>query len=99
MSDTPCKHEDFSASVDVNRLEDTGRFSADVRINCANCGIAMRFLGLPVGLDINGAAVNLDGTEARLGIHPLNEPVLRLPKDVPSGFKFLKPQQEVDNGH
>ena len=63
-----CKHEQFSAQVDVNRLEDSGRFSAEVRIKCAQCGAPFRFLGLPAGLDLNGASVSADGTEARLAI-------------------------------
>jgi hypothetical protein len=49
-----CNHEDFSAMVDVNRLEDIGRFTADVRIECT----------------LNGATVSGDGCEARLAIAP-----------------------------
>jgi hypothetical protein len=63
-----CKHEQFSAQVDVNRLEDSGRFCADVRIQCVQCGTPFRFLGLPAGTDLNGASVSVDGTEARLAI-------------------------------
>jgi len=63
-----CPHEQFEAHVDVNRLSDSGRFCADVRIHCVQCGERFRFLGLPAGLDLNGAAVSLDGTEARLAI-------------------------------
>lgn len=65
---TDCKHENFTANVAVNRLEDSGRFNADIKINCAQCGTPFRFLGLPVGLDPNGACVSVDGTEARLAI-------------------------------
>lgn len=55
-----CKHPDFEAQVNVNRLEDVGRFSADVTIRCALCGVPFRFIGLPGGLDLNGASVSVD---------------------------------------
>lgn len=70
-----CKHEYFEASVDVNRLEDSGRFVADVRIKCAQCGVPMRFIGLPGGVDLEGAATSADATEARLAIAPKGEVV------------------------
>jgi hypothetical protein len=79
----------FAADVDVNRLEDSGRFSADVRIRCADCGKRMRFIGLPMGLDLNGAAVSADGTEARLAIHPTGEKVPGLSDDAPAGFRIM----------
>lgn len=34
-----CPHENFHATVEVNRLSDSGRFSADVRINCSECDL------------------------------------------------------------
>ncbi len=73
-----CKHEGFACSVAVNRLEDSGRFTADVTIECDQCGVQMVFLGLPRGVDIDGAATDLFGTEARLAIHPRGETVPEL---------------------
>ena len=70
-----CKHEGFSCDVAVNRLEDCGRFMADLSIKCDQCGIEMVFLGLPRGVDLKGAATNTSGTEARLAIHPQGETV------------------------
>ena len=63
-----CKHENFKANVTVNKLTDSGRFMADIRIHCNQCGEAFRVLGLPCGLDLNGAAVDVDGTELRIAI-------------------------------
>lgn len=63
-----CKHEEFESSIFVNRLEDSGRFTADVRIWCKQCQEPFRFLGLPTGVDLNGASVSVDGMEARLAI-------------------------------
>ena len=90
-----CTHPEFAAEVDVQRIEDKGRFFADVRIKCAVCGKPLRFLGLPMGLDCNGAAVSPDGTEARLAIHPVNEPVPNYSDDEPAGFRIL-PHREHD---
>ncbi|HEX4112736.1 MAG TPA: hypothetical protein VH020_09395 [Stellaceae bacterium] len=68
MSD--CPHMKFSANVAVNRLEDTGRFSADVTIKCSDCGMPFQFLGLEPGMDTHGARLSIDGLEARLAIAP-----------------------------
>lgn len=81
-----CEHEIFDAFVDVNRLKDSGRFCADVRIKCRQCGEPFRFLGLPAGLDLNGASVSVDGTEAHLAIGTA-ETVANIPEGVcPVGF-------------
>jgi len=84
-----CKHECFMANVEVNRHEDTGRFTANVRIQCDQCGKPMRFIGLPMGVDMNGAAVSVDGTEGRFAIHPKGEAVPGLSDDQPASFRIL----------
>ena len=70
-----CKHQSFECNVTVNRIEDVGRFTADVRVMCVECGTPFRFLGLPLGLDYNSATVSFDGTEARMGIAPMGDAV------------------------
>lgn len=85
-----CKHEKFCSSVTVNRLEDIGRFSADVRITCDDCGIPFRFIGLPAGFDLNSAAVSVDATEVRLAIAPKGEVVTALEGGEPIGFSVKK---------
>jgi len=89
MSD--CKHENFVAAVDVSRLEDVGRFVADVRIKCAQCDVPMRFLGLPLGVDLNSACVSYEGTVAQLGIAPLGETVP--PINGVEGFTIRKTEK------
>jgi hypothetical protein len=48
-----CKHMNFAASVNVHRLtktedaDEAHRYQADVRIQCAECGLPFRFIGLP----------------------------------------------------
>lgn len=84
-----CNHEDFAAEVDVTRLSDSGRLTADVRIKCAQCGLPMRFIGLPAGVDLNGAATSADGTEGRFAIAPKGE-VLTVIDGAPSGFTIRR---------
>lgn len=81
-----CKHENFDAHVRVNRLTDSGRFSADIGIKCRECGVPFRFLGLPAGLDLNGAAVSADGTEARLAIRTSETVANIIDGNCPIGF-------------
>jgi len=68
-----CEHEKFEANVDINRLTDIGKFAADIRVRCKDCGTPFQFLGLPAGLDMEGASVSVDGTEARLAIVPYGQ--------------------------
>jgi hypothetical protein len=68
-----CKHEDFEAHVDVNRMEDTGRFAADVRVSCARCGEPFRFIGLESGVSHTRPMCSVDGIELRAPIEPEGE--------------------------
>lgn len=71
-----CAHKDFSAWVNVFRLEDTGRFSADIRIKCSECDEPFRFLGVPGGLSPYEPRVSIDGLELRAPIEPQGTPTL-----------------------
>lgn len=87
---SPCEHNNFLADVDVNRLEnkhgEIHRYQADVRIKCTECGLPFRFIGLPAGMDLNGAAVSIDGQEARLAIAPKGEVLTPLEDTDIHGF-------------
>jgi hypothetical protein len=85
-----CAHRGFNSRVVVSRLEDSGRFMADVRITCNECGAAMKFVGLTVGLNLDGAAVSFDGTEARLAVVPDGEARPRVSGGV-VGFSLQRP--------
>lgn len=91
---TTCQHENFCVSATINRVEgkDGGieHFSADIRITCEECGVPMCFLGLPRGLDLNGASVNLDGSEGRFAIHPKGQ----TKAELALGFHIRKEQTE-----
>ncbi len=67
-----CEHKEFNANVNVIRLEDSGRFQAEVTIEC-KCGTKFQFLGLPLGLNLSGASMGVDSLEARLSIAPVGE--------------------------
>lgn len=69
----PCQHENFAVNVEVTRMEDKELFAADVTIKCADCQQPFKFLGLPCGLDLQGATTSVDQTEARLAIAPYDE--------------------------
>lgn len=77
-----CSHENFAANVRVNRLRDSGKFTAEVTVTCSDCGLPFQFLGLAPGLDLGGARVSLDGIEAVLAIAPKGA--------VPSPFQALQ---------
>lgn len=63
-----CEHPDFEARVTVNRLSDTHRFTADVRITCVSCRVPFRFLGLPCGVHNDGPTVSANAEELRAPI-------------------------------
>ncbi len=67
---TSCEHHNFQADVGVARIEDKKRFMAEIRVRCADCGTPFQFMGLPPGLNYDGATVSLDGLEANIGIRP-----------------------------
>jgi hypothetical protein len=75
MIEVHCKHEEFESEVEVCRETDVAGttiigYSASLRIHCMQCGVPMRFLGVPVGSLVQGAAVSFDGSEARLALEP-----------------------------
>ena len=83
-----CKHHNFDAKVGVARLEDTGRFIAEIRIHCTDCNQPFQFLGLEPGLDTDGARVSIDGLKANIAICPQGakpNPMQRMAYDI-KGF-------------
>ena len=83
-----CKHTAFNAEVRVARLEDTGRFVAEIKIVCTECNTPFQFMGLQPGFDADGASVSLDGLEANIGIHP--QGTRPNPFQQLLGYKFTK---------
>lgn len=69
-----CEHEDFRATVAVNRLGDEGgpvrNYIADITVSCARCGLPFHFVGVPAGLSFYRPMVNVGATELRAPIAP-----------------------------
>jgi hypothetical protein len=81
-----CEHGEYDCMGQVYRLtakevkslpllEQSSRGEAEnhileVQLKCKRCGVRFQFLGLPVGVNLNGAAVSFDRTEVRLAISP-----------------------------
>lgn len=73
--DRACPHENFKAGVFVKRLTDHGDgpvvgYTADVRVQCADCGEPFRWIGCPAGVDPRRPAVSIDETELRAPLRP-----------------------------
>ena len=102
MSNEQCEHRNFSTKANVARLEDSGGFLVDIIIECSDCKSPFVFLGLPYGLNMQGAAMSPDGTEARLAIRPQREekrPLLSIKrKRCPSCSSLKVEMFEADNG-
>ncbi|MHC4621205.1 MAG: hypothetical protein ACYTEQ_25945 [Planctomycetota bacterium] len=71
VGDESCPHvPDIQACVDVTYLEDSGRWTADVKIECGKCGVPFRFLGVPGGMSFKYPMASIDGQELRAPIEP-----------------------------
>ncbi len=68
-----CEHKEFIGNFNIARLEDSKGFMAEMTVKCAECDEPFKFLGLPLGLNMHGAAVDPTLTEARIAIAPLSE--------------------------
>ena len=70
-----CTHEQFKSKVGVYRLTDreggpvTG-YTADIHIECAQCGLAFRFRGKSYGSSPFEPRLSADGLELRAPIEP-----------------------------
>lgn len=79
-----CEHMNFRVTANIGRLTDheggpVTAFLCEMKVNCSECGKAMQFMGLPLGVDLRSACVSPDGMEARLALMPEGE-VLPDPK-------------------
>jgi hypothetical protein len=81
-----CEHENFIANVTVNRILDIKRFTADVTVKCADCGLPFEFIGPECGFSYEGPTVNPSAQELRIPIRPKGCEILPGIKG-PAGFK------------
>ena len=68
-----CMHENFRTDVRVVRLEDSGRFVAEIAIRCTDCDGPFRFIGLQAGMRFDGPTVSIDELELHAPIEPEGE--------------------------
>jgi len=86
-----CEHHQFKVNSQIARLEDVGKFQLDLKVHCLECKMPFQFVGLTPGLNLNGAAMSVDGIEARLAILPSDEvasPVQKIANEV-HGFHLV----------
>jgi len=75
MTEQTCEHPDFEAQVIVIRLEDSGRFNADLKIWCAACSLPFEFPeSTAIGIDLGGIARSVSGQELRVALRPATQP-------------------------
>jgi len=70
-----CFHDgEFFVDANVNRLVDSRSnlpdYLLEITVRCGICGRSFVFNGLSNGIRFKGAAMSLDGKEARLSIEP-----------------------------
>lgn len=68
-----CEHLNFRSDCKIARLEDSGGFMAEIVISCLECFEPFKFLGLPMGLNLQGATTDPTQTELNIAIAPLSE--------------------------
>jgi hypothetical protein len=90
-----CEHKDFHVHAAINRLEDIGRFAADITIRCTECNLPFQFLGLPGGLHLDSPTCSVDATEARLPIVPYGESLMAF--SGVRGFTISEGPLSMDN--
>jgi hypothetical protein len=70
-----CEHKSFRCAANIGRLShDEGGpitgYVADIKIECAECGLPFRFIGLNAGSHFAEPRVSIDGTELCAPIEP-----------------------------
>lgn len=67
-----CRHEAFRADVATFRFEDTGRFISEIKIECSQCALPFRFVGVPAGLSWDRPSTSIEGCTLNAPIEPEN---------------------------
>jgi hypothetical protein len=74
--DLPCPHQNFLATVEVNRIVETEdnaspiAYCADIRVECTNCQEKFRWTGVPAGLNYAHPTCSVDETVLRAPLRP-----------------------------
>ena len=70
-----CRHENFRCDAHIGRLSETEGgpitgYTAGITVECADCGLQFRFIGVPAGNHHSEPRVSVDGKELRAPIEP-----------------------------
>jgi hypothetical protein len=73
--DRACPHENFTATVEINRLtNDPGTavigYNADIKVRCADCDEPFRWVGVQAGLSPARPMCSVGETELRAPLRP-----------------------------
>lgn len=74
--DKPCPHTEFDAFVDVARITKSDDdptvigYSADIKVNCHDCGEPFRWTGAPAGLSPAHPTCSVDETSLIAPLRP-----------------------------
>lgn len=80
-----CRHLEHAAYLAVARLEDVGKFVAELRVVCLHCREPFRFVGLTPGLSFVEPSCSVDGVEALLPMEP------EIEKRIFGGARYVMP--------
>lgn len=65
-----CTHMNFAVKAQIARIEDIGRFVAEIKIACKDCGTPFEFMGIGLGFNYEAPNATIDHLEAHLPICP-----------------------------
>jgi hypothetical protein len=65
-----CAHPVLLTDFLVNRLADSEQFIFEVQLRCSECRVRFRWIGLPVGVEMQRPTTSADGFELRAPIAP-----------------------------
>lgn len=73
MTPTDCTHLNFDAHVGVSRIQKSDMepdvivaYTAEIKIQCRECGQPFEFFGFPMGMSFYRATVSINGQELRV---------------------------------
>jgi len=72
-----CKgiHKNFDTETRMVYFPEISKYLLEIRVVCDTCRMPMRFIGLPNGVDFNGAATDPDSVEGRFAMLPKDMPI------------------------
>lgn len=82
----PCTHPNVDAHLNFVRLEDLGRYIAELQLRCTECRVRFRWVGFDIGMSTKEPMTNGDGFELRAPIEPDPHLTSLMAGDPETGF-------------